>query len=79
MKNHSWMYKDSPQGLQMMNYYNEINYAISNSRNISRDVMKYSYKRYKNKKFLHSDMIIRNCDFFICFLHILFFSNIQRG
>ena len=76
MKDRSWMYKDSLQGLQMMNYYNDVNYAISNSRNISRDCIKYPCKRYKNKKFLDPYMIIRNCDFFICFLHILFFSNI---
>jgi hypothetical protein len=40
MDDHSWMYKDSPQGLRRMNYCNEvhsfINYALSNSRNISR-------------------------------------------
>jgi len=40
MDDHSWMYKDSPQGLRMMNYCNEvhsfINYALYNSRNISR-------------------------------------------
>jgi hypothetical protein len=51
MKNRLWMYKDSPQGLQMMNYYNEVNYAISNSRNISRDGIKYHTRDIKIKSF----------------------------
>jgi len=37
----SWMYRDSLQGLRRMDYHNEvqsfINYALSNSRNISGD------------------------------------------
>jgi len=37
----SWIYRDSLQGLRRMDYHNEvqgfINYALSNSRNISGD------------------------------------------
>jgi len=43
MDNRSWMYRDSPQGLRMMDYcnevYNFINYALSNSRNISGEIL----------------------------------------
>ena len=39
MDNRSWIYRDSPQGLRMMDYCNGIrgfiNYALSNPRNIS--------------------------------------------
>ena len=40
MDDHSWMYRDLPKGLCMMEYCNEIhgfiNYILSNMRNISR-------------------------------------------
>ena len=43
MDNRSWMYRDSPQGLRIMDYCNEvhnfINYALSNSRNISGEIL----------------------------------------
>jgi hypothetical protein len=52
----SWMYQDSPEGLCMRDYYNEIegfiNYALSNLRNISGDDIKCSCKWCKNKGFL---------------------------
>ena len=41
----SWMYRDSPKGLRMMNYCNGnecfINYAISNLKNISECGIRY--------------------------------------
>jgi len=44
----SWMYQDSPEGLCMRDYYNEIegfiNYALFNLRNISGDDIKCSCK-----------------------------------
>jgi hypothetical protein len=62
MDDYSWMYRDSPKGLQMMNYYNKvqgfINYALSNPRNINERGIRYPCKRNKNKKFLDPDAII---------------------
>ena len=61
MDDRSWIYQDSPQGLQMMNYYNWvqgfINYAMSNPRNINGCGIKYPCKRCKNKKFLDLDVV----------------------
>jgi hypothetical protein len=58
---HSWMYRDSPQILQGMDYYNGvqsfINHAISNPRNISRGNIRFPYKRCKNKKFLDPGVV----------------------
>ena len=52
------MYTDSPQGLWMMDYGNEvhcfINYAPSNSRNISGMSIRCLCKRCKNKKVYQS-------------------------
>jgi len=62
MDDYSWMYRDSPKGLQMMNDYNRvqsfINYALSNLRNINERGIRCPCKRYKNKKFLDPDAII---------------------
>ena len=56
MDGHSWIYQVSPEGLRMMNYYNEvmsfINYTLSKLRNISGGGIRYSCKRCENKKFL---------------------------
>jgi len=61
MDDHSWMYRDSPQELQRMDYYNRvqsfINFATSITRNFSGDGIKCPYKRCKNKKFLHPDVV----------------------
>jgi hypothetical protein len=51
----SWMYQDSSQGLQKIDYYNEVNYTIYNLRNISRGGIGCLCKRWKNKKFLDPD------------------------
>ena len=55
MNNRSWMYRDSPQGLWMMDYCNGIqdfiNYALSNLRNISKQGIRCPCKRCKNKSF----------------------------
>ena len=49
-----WMYRDSLQGLRMMDYCNGvqgfINYAISNPRNINGNGIWCPCKRCKNKK-----------------------------
>jgi len=56
-----WMYRNSPQELQRMNYCNEvqsfINFATSIPRNFSWDGIRYLCRRCKNKKFLHQDVI----------------------
>jgi hypothetical protein len=61
MDNRSWMYKDSPQGLQGMDYCNRVqgfvNYILSNPRNISEGGIKCSCKMCKNKKFLDPDCV----------------------
>jgi hypothetical protein len=48
------MYRDSPQGLQRMNYCNEvhdlINYTLYNMRNISGEGITCPCKKCKNKK-----------------------------
>ena len=55
MNNRSWIYRDSPQGLWMMDYCNGIqdfiNYALSNMINISKEGIRCPCKRCKNKSF----------------------------
>jgi hypothetical protein len=57
MDDRSLMYKDSPKGLRMMDYCNEvqyfINYATSIPRNICGGGIRYPCKRCQNKKFLY--------------------------
>jgi hypothetical protein len=57
MDDRSWMYRDLPQGLQMMDYCNEvqsfINFTISILRNFSGGSIKCSCRKCKNKKFIH--------------------------
>jgi len=61
MDDRSLMYRDSLQGLQMMDYCNKIqgfiNYTLSNSRNISGGGIRCPCKRCKNKKFLDLDVV----------------------
>jgi len=49
------MYRDSPQWLRMMDYSNEIrgfiNYALSNPRNISEEILDVHAKGVKIKNF----------------------------
>ena len=55
------MYKDSLQGLGMMDYCNRvqgfINYALSNPKNISGEGIRYPCKRCKNKNFLDPNIV----------------------
>ena len=61
MHDRSWIYRDSPQELRTIDYCNEvqsfINYAISNSRNISGGGIRCPCKRSKNKKSLNTDIV----------------------
>jgi hypothetical protein len=55
------MYQDSYQGLRRVNYCNGvegfINFTTSIPRNFSRGGIKCSCRKYKNKKFMHLDVI----------------------
>jgi len=61
MHDRSWIYRDSPQELRTIDYCNEvqsfINYALSNSRNISGGGIRCPCKRSKNKKSLNTDIV----------------------
>jgi hypothetical protein len=61
MDDRSWIYRDSPQGLRMMDYCNEvqgfINFAISILRTFSEGGIRCPSRRCKNKKFLHPDVV----------------------
>jgi ferredoxin-thioredoxin reductase catalytic subunit len=62
MDDRLWIYRDSPQGLQMMNYCNGvqgfINFAISILRNFSRGDIRCPCRKCKNKKYLHLDIVM---------------------
>jgi hypothetical protein len=64
MDDHSWMYRDLPQGLRRMDYCNGvqgfINFATSISRNFTDGGIRYPCKKCKNLKFLHQDVITMN-------------------
>jgi hypothetical protein len=64
MDDRSWMYRDSPEWLCMMDYCNEvqgfINYIQSNPRNISGGNIRCPYKRCKNKKFVDPNAVMMN-------------------
>ena len=53
MDGYSWMYRVSPEGLHMMDYYNGvdgfINCTLSNPKNIVGESIRCSCKRCKNK------------------------------
>jgi len=55
MDDRSWMYRDSPEKLRRIDYYNGvkvfINYSLSNLRNISECGIRCPCKRCKIKKF----------------------------
>jgi len=61
MDDRSWMYRDSPQGLQRMDYCNEvqgfINFVISILRNFTNGGIRCPCRKYKNKKFMHQDVV----------------------
>jgi len=58
----SWMYRDSPQGLRRMDYCNGvrgfINFETSIPRNFTRGSIRCPCKKYKNKKYLHPDVVM---------------------
>jgi hypothetical protein len=62
MNDPSWMYRDSPEALHMMNYCNGIegfiNYTLSNPRIFSGGGIRCPCKKCKNKKFLNPNVII---------------------
>jgi len=55
------MYRDSPQELRRMDYCNEfqgfINFSTFIPRNFSGGGIKYPYRKCKNKKFLHPNIV----------------------
>ena len=57
----SWMYQDSPQGLQRMDYCNGvqgfINFTTSIPRNFTDGGIRCPCRKCKNKKFLHQDVV----------------------
>jgi len=61
MDNHSWMYRDSSQGLPRMNYCNGvqgfINFTTSISRNFTDGGIRCSCRKCENKKILHPDVV----------------------
>ena len=61
MDDRSWMHRDSPQGLQRMDYCNGvqgfINFATSIPRNFTRGGIRCPYRKCENKKYLHPDVV----------------------
>ena len=61
MDDRSWMYRDSPQGLSMMDYCNGvqgfINFATSILRNFTDGGIRCPCRKCKNKKILHPDVV----------------------
>jgi len=62
MDDHSWMYRDSPQGLRRMDYCNGvqgfINFTTSIPRNFTDGGIRCLWRKCKNKKFLHPDVVM---------------------
>jgi ferredoxin-thioredoxin reductase catalytic subunit len=62
MDDRSWMYQDSPQRLWRMDYCNEvqgfINFATSIPRNFTRGSIRCPCRKYQNKKYMHSDVVM---------------------
>jgi hypothetical protein len=57
----SWMYRDSPQGLRRMNYCNEVQSFInftSIPRNFTGGGIRCPYRKCKNIKYLHPDVVM---------------------
>jgi len=61
MDDRSWMYRDSPQGLRRMDYCNGvqgfINFATSIPRNFTDGGIRCPYRKCKNLKFLHQNVV----------------------
>ena len=64
MDDRSWMYRDSPQGLQRMDYCNGvqgfINFATSIPRNFTDGSIRCPCRKCKNLKFMHQDVAFSN-------------------
>ncbi|KAL9383617.1 hypothetical protein Peur_023940 [Populus x canadensis] len=75
MDDRSWMYRDSPQGLQRMDYCNGvqgfINFATSIPRNFTGGGIKCPCRKCENKKYLHLDVVMMHL------LHKGFMENYQ--
>jgi len=58
----SWMYRDSPQGLRMMDYCNGVqgffNFTTSIPRNFTRGGIRCPCRKCLNKKYLHLDVVM---------------------
>jgi len=61
MDDHSWMYRDSPQGLRRMDYCNGVqgfnDFTTSIPRNFTEGGIRCPCRKCKNKKFLHQDVV----------------------
>jgi len=61
MDDRSWMYRDSPQGLQKMDYCNGvqgfINFATSIPMNFTDGGIRCPCRKCKNLKFMHQDVL----------------------
>jgi len=62
MDGRSLMYRDSPQGLWMMDYYNRvqgfINFTTSIPRNFTGGGIRCPCRKCQNKKYLHPDVVM---------------------
>jgi len=71
----SWMYRDSPQGLQRMDYCNGvqgfINFATSIPKKFTGCSIRCSCRKCQNKKYLHPDVVMMHL------LHKGFMENYQ--
>jgi len=62
MDDHSWMYRDSTQGLRKMDYCNEvqgyINFTTSIPKNFTRGGIRCQCRKCENKMYLHPDAVM---------------------
>jgi len=75
MDDRSWMYRDSPQGLQRMDYCNRVQGFITFTtfipRNFTEGGIRCPYRKCQNKKYLYPDVIMMHL------LHKGFVENYQ--
>jgi len=62
MNDRSWMYRDSPQGLRMIDYCNGvqgfINFTTSIPKNFTGGGIRCPCRKCQNKKYLHPDVVM---------------------
>ena len=62
MDDRSWMYRDSPQGLRSMDYYNGVqgffNFATSIPKIFTGGGIRYPCRKCQNKRYLHPDIVM---------------------